>query len=163
MSKKKSKIKVSTPSKNYKSADFIDMEESIRDAEGEGRVVMFKGLLLELFLIVARDNQSNTNKFLAKIAKSNKMWRHLCSKYPISESAYEMDLGTVYGIEQDVVNADLYCAMLVAIKVEQSVIVKSNMGGVSSFDDMSTAVEWLQEVTGERFNRDDILEELCEI
>ena len=79
MSKKKSKIKVSTPIKNYKSADFIDMEDSIRDAEGEGRLVMFKGLLLELFLIVARDNQRNTNKFLGKIAKSNKMWRYLCN------------------------------------------------------------------------------------
>lgn len=147
--------------KNHKQANYSDMEDSIRDSSGEERLDMFKGVLLEQFLVIAKDRKRNSNKLMAKIIKANKMWRYFCREYPITESEQEIELeDSSLAVECEYVNGDMYCAMLLAIRVEHQVLKESYMCLDIDREDIVLAAEWLEESSGEKFNSEDLLDGL---
>jgi len=159
---KKSKIKAPTIKPNHRQADYIDMEDSLKGSFGAERLTMFKGVLLEQFLVIAKDRKRNTTRLMAKILKANKMWRYYCSKYPISEGEeFELDEASLAS-ENEYVDGDLYCAMLVAIRVEHDVLKESLMCADIDRDAVVTAAEWIEEASGEKFNSDDLLDGLVD-
>ena len=163
MPKKQSKIKVKAISPNHRQADYIDMEDNIKCSHGEDRIVMFKGVLLEQFLVMAKDQAKSTTRYMAKIVKANKMWRYFCKKYPIYEGSEEHELsdGSV-AVECDYIDSDMYCAMLIATRVKAKILMDSGMCGVVDIDSILTAAEWLEEASSEKFDSDDLMDGLAE-
>lgn len=159
---KKSKIKAPAIKPNHRQANYIDMEDSLKSSFGAERLVMFKGVLLEQFLVIAKDSKRNVTKLMAKIVKANKTWRYYCREYPISEGEeFELDEGYL-AAENEYVDGDLYCAMLLAIKVDHKVLKDSFMCGDIERDSIITAAEWIEEASGEKFNSDDLLDGLID-
>ena len=159
---KKSKVKVPKIERNHRQANYIDMEDSIKCSFGADRLNMFKGVLLEQFLVIAKDTKRSTTRLMAKVVKANKTWRYYCHTYPISEGEeFELDEDSI-AVEKEYVDGDMYCAMLIAIKVDPSILKDSFMCLDIDRDVVITAAEWLEEASGEKFNSDDLLDGLVD-
>jgi hypothetical protein len=89
------------------------------------------------------------------------MWRYFCREYPITESEQEIELeDSSLAVECEYVNGDMYCAMLLAIRVEHQVLKESYMCLDIDREDIVLAAEWLEESSGEKFNSEDLLDGL---